>query len=266
MTNSAAAPNPIERYGLRMKELAEHDPQVGAMLPEPDIRQAALQPGLSYAEIISVILNGYAVRPALAERRYAVERDTANGTCVRRYESAYDAIPYGELNARAEALANAWRHHEQHRVGVDEFVCILGFTGIHFATVEIACAFAQAVSVPLQSALAGTELDRILDDTRPAALVATIDDLELAATLAITHAGIRSVIAIDYDARVDDERRRFAVAQAAIDQAGANVRLIAIGDLIAFGRNSKHSFTSIWTTCAGPDSSRRRGSTLRRDA
>lgn len=236
MTDHALSQNPVTRYNARMCELAQCDPQVGAMLPKADVKAALRRPGMSLADIIATVLEGYEERPALAERSYELSPENASGRSARRYLPAYSAITYGELRRRTEALANAWRRHPEHGVAAGDFICILGFTGIDFTAVELAAAYVQAVTVPLQTSLAGTQLEGILKDTAPATLVATLTDLEQAVRLAIANRGIRSVVAIEYDPRVDAEREIFEAAQGQIERAGSAVRLTTIGGLIEFGR------------------------------
>src|SRR5262249_7995466 len=115
MTNQPPNPNPPERYAMRMRALAESDPEIRARVPDPSVQQATLRAGLSSAQIVSTVLDGYAARAALGERRYEI----AAGQ--RRYLPAFDTITYDELRARVEALACAWRRHERHRVAADEF-------------------------------------------------------------------------------------------------------------------------------------------------
>jgi hypothetical protein len=94
----------------------------------------------------------------------------------------------------------------------------------------------QATTVPLQSTLAGTELGRILVDTAAPTLVATVADLELAAELALASGSVRSVVAIDYDARDDDERAKVEAARKRLDASNGAIQLVTIEELIDFGR------------------------------
>ena len=225
-----------ERYFARMAELAERDPQIKAALPIKAVQDAMLTPGASNAAIIATVMEGYAERPALGERCYDVALDAETGRLARRLLPTFETITYRELRARIEALACAWQHHHQHRVGIDDFVCILGATGIDFAVIDMATTYAQVVTVPLQTTLAGTEIEGILRDTAPTSLFASMSDLALATQLAITHGAINSLVAFDYDPRVDAEREIFELAQAEIKRAGAAITLTTIDALIEFGR------------------------------
>src|SRR5574337_615409 len=190
---------------------------------------------LAYWQVIDTALAGYAPRQALGERAYKVAVDPTTGGREREFLPRFDTITYLELQNRIKGLANSWRDHEQHRVDPGDFVCILGFTGTDYTVVDLACAYAQAVSVPLQSTLAGADLDGIFTDTAPTAVAATVDDLVLAAKLAGSHKTVRTVIALEYDERIDSDRKKFETAQTELAQKRSKAKLITLADLIAFG-------------------------------
>ncbi len=229
------SPDPMPRYARRIHELAAGDPQLQGLMPDRAVLEAVAQPGLSLQEIVATALDGYADRPALGEREFDVVFDPATGRRSRQFQPRFRTISYYELHNRVKDLANAWRHHETHRVDAGDFVCILGFTGIDYTVVELACVYARAVTVPLQSTLAGADLDGIFTDTEPTAVVATVADLLLAAELAGTHESIRSIIAIDYDERVDDDRDQAAAAQTELAQTRSAAQLVTLEELIGFG-------------------------------
>jgi fatty acid CoA ligase FadD9 len=239
MPSQPTAQEQVERYNRRMWELAETDAEVRALIPNNELRQKVRNPDMPYAAIIATMLNGYSGRRAVAERSYDIRPDPETGRAARHYLPAYSAITYDELRARVEGLANTWRHHPHHRVAIDDFIWTIGFTGIDFLVTELAGAYAQAVTVPLQSTLSGTELERILGETRPAIIFATVADLVLAATLAAKHDCVRSVVAIEYDARVDDERAQFEAAKAELERSGKDIRLATISELTDYGRAYK---------------------------
>ena len=43
-------------------DLAKTDPQIQSLMPDPDVGRAARRQGLSYQQVISTILDGYAGR------------------------------------------------------------------------------------------------------------------------------------------------------------------------------------------------------------
>jgi fatty acid CoA ligase FadD9 len=237
MNSKAQQPDQIERYAERALALAKSDPQIAAMVPIEAFQLAARKQGTSFSDVIALFLNGYAERPMVGERAYEIARDPETGRNVRRHVLRYETRTYGEIRADVEALACALQNHPRHRLNVDEFVCILGFSGIDYLTIELATVYLQGVTVPLQSSLAGTDLGRIFEDTECKVLVATVGDLALAARQAVANGKIHSLIAIEYDPRDDEERAQFEAAQAEIDRAGARITLTPIRDLIAFGRS-----------------------------
>ncbi len=232
----AQEPRKMPRYAARVQELMKNDAQLQALMPDAAVFEAMLDTSPpSYWQHIDTALTGYARRPALGQRAYNVVVDPVSGGRQREYLDRFDTITYFELQNRIKGLANTWRHHEQHRVAPGEFVCILGFTGTDYTVVDLACAYAHAVSVPLQSTLAGADLDGIFADTAPTAVAATVDDLVLAARLAGTHKSIRSIIALDYDERVDSDRAKFEAAQTELEQKRSKAKLVKLADLVAFG-------------------------------
>jgi fatty acid CoA ligase FadD9 len=204
-------------------------------MPDEAVLADLGQPGLPLQRIIQITLDGYTERSALGERAYDVVPDPATGRHRRKYLARFETITYYELHNRVKAMANAWRHHDAHRVNPGDFVCIIGFAGVDYTTVDLACVYAQAIVVPLQSSLAGIDLDEILADTTPVTLAATMDDLLLAAELAGRHGSVRSIIAFDYDEHVSDDREQLAAARTELAQFRSGAQLITLDELIAFG-------------------------------
>ncbi len=122
----------ILSFHLRLNELVKSDPQIAQLVLRETVRKAARQPQMTYDQMIAVILDGYADRPALGERDYNI----------------------------VESEIGAWSRHPDYRVNPGDFICVLGFTSADFVIVGLACAYARAVSAPLQTALAGADLGR----------------------------------------------------------------------------------------------------------
>lgn len=237
MTGKNVNPSPVKRFFLRMQELAEQDPQIKQIRPSKSVQDAIFQPDLSYDRLIQTLFEGYAERPALGERDYTIEQDEATGQNLRQLLPSFSTITYAELHTRIKGIANAWRFSQHNKVAPGDFVCILGHTGIDFVTVDLACVYAHAVSVPLQTTLVGTDLTRILADTNPAALVAGPSDLVIAARLAIEHGAIPTIITMDYDPRDDKERSQFEAAKAELGTAGVVTQIVNIKSLIECGQS-----------------------------
>ncbi|SNQ51304.1 Carboxylic acid reductase [Frankia canadensis] len=226
----------IPDYARRILDLAAGDPQLQELLPDGEVTEAVFRPGQSLEDIVTTFLDGYASRPALGERDHEPVVDPATGRTVRGWQPHFGTISYRELRDRIAGLAAAWgRQHERHRVDDGEFVAFLGFSGTDYITADLATVYRRAVGIPLQSTMAPADLDQIVTNTEPAVIVATAEDLEVAAGLAATHPSVRSVVAMDYDPRVDDERDRFEAARARLSAGGTGAELITIDELIALG-------------------------------
>ena len=89
------------------------------------------------------------------------------------------------------------------------------------------------MAVPLQTSLAGQDLQRIIVDTEPVVIAATATDLVTAAELASRQASVHTVVAFDLDLQVDADREAWEAAQALL--AGRAAKLITIDDLVAAG-------------------------------
>jgi fatty acid CoA ligase FadD9 len=247
----------------RYAALIASDEQLRAMVPSPEVWATASAVEGPVERRIDAVLEGYADRPAIAERSYTLEFEpvvdadavarppSRTGTVARHYLPEYSTVSFGDLRRRIRDIASAWRFDPDFAVGRDELVCMIGFASVDYAAIDLACAYAQVVSVPLQSTTSGADLDEILDRVNPAALAASIDDLAVAAEQAVRHGGIRTLIAFDYDAGAEDEWARFEAAREILERGGVATRLIALDDLAAIGR--RHEWTFLPAHPDGPD-------------
>jgi len=229
--------SPKKKYALRLIELGKNDSQIGALYPVKSIREKALEEGLSLAQIIDVFLDGYGERPALGERSYEVVREEKTDKKVRQYLPDFTTISYGALNQRVKALSMAWRTHAHCTVKRGEFVMIMGFADVDFATLDMACAYAEAVTVPIQSSTSGADLAEIVANIEPVVIAATLTDLFVAVELAAKHPTVKSVIVFNYNEHVDVEKKIVTQAKQILADADGNKQLFTLSELIAFGQN-----------------------------
>src|SRR3546814_329963 len=175
-------------------------------MPLPDLSPPfpADTDGHSYQQLIDAITRVYADRPAIGTRAYEIGRDPATVQNARIFRPEFQTVSYGELNARVRRLAAVWQSDPNHRVAPGDFVCIVGFSGVDYLTIELACAYAQAASVPLQATL-GSDLATVFARTAPTCVAATLGDIVAAAGAAAEHPSIRTLIAFDYDPAVDGD-------------------------------------------------------------
>ena len=240
MTQQNQRVKPAKRYFKRITNLAANDPQLGELTPKTEIRAAAFATELSLDKVISTYLDGYGKRPALGKRAYKIETDPNNHQKNRHYLPAYEMISYETLHHRIKAVAMAWRTHPFCRVSRDQFVCMIGFSSIDLATIDMACAYAKAVTVPLQSSTSGADLSEIFTNVEPAVLATTLNDLPLAIEHAIQQPSIKSVLVFNYDERVDEEKAMVNQAKKRLENTDTD--LISLNELIEFGAQQPFSF------------------------
>jgi fatty acid CoA ligase FadD9 len=224
-----------QRAEARLAELAKTDSELSALMPDAEVTRAIQQPALSYQQILTTVFASYAERPALGTRAYEIATDPDSGDRFRRVLPSYATLSYGELGRQVEAVASFWRHEMRYRVKPGEMVAFLAFNGAEMTAADLACGYAGAVVVPLQANYPTRDLDEILSDTAPVALVASIDNLALAVTTALRHDSIRSVLVIAADRRIDADRRAIDGARAQLGAAGGRVALATFAEAMEAG-------------------------------
>jgi len=234
MSSTPEPLSPGKKYAQKMLDLIEKDPQIAALQPKEEIGQAIIE-ATSLQQAIDIALTGYSDRPAVGERSYDIAPDPETGKLTRQYLPSFTTITYAELRANIIALANAWCHHPEQGVAPGEMVCIMGFTSRDFAVIDIACVYAQAVTVPLQSATSGADLSEIFANVAPVTLATTISDLEVCTRHAIENGRMRSLVVFDYDARDEQERERFEAARGLLAKSGVATQLTTLDALIDYG-------------------------------
>ncbi|ORA09858.1 carboxylic acid reductase [Mycobacterium arosiense] len=224
-----------ERLARRRERLYAEDEQFRNTKPDDEIAAAARAPGLRIAEVMATVLQGYAGRPALAQRAREVVTDPATGRSLLRFLPRFEAITYADLWARVQAIAADWHHHERFPVRAGDFVCVLGFASIDYTAIECACIHLGAVVVPLQTSAPAAQHAPILAETRPRILAVGIDNLASAVEAALADTAPDRLIVFDYEPRDNDQRAAFEAAVARLSQAGSALTLETIDAVASHG-------------------------------
>ncbi|GAA1871906.1 thioester reductase domain-containing protein [Pseudonocardia ailaonensis] len=225
----------VPAHVRRHQDLAGRDPQLRSLAPDPGVEEALGAEGITHAEAVATVLAAYGDRPALGTRSYRVVREAATGRAERVLEPDFGTVTYGELHDRVRSLADALRSHDGIAFDPGDFLCILGFNGVGYATVDLACVLLQGVSVPLQATMGEEALAGIIADTAPVVIASSVAELRLSAQLAVSQRSVRSVVVLDVDRRVDDDREALEAAAAILGQAEVPVGLVTVDDLVAQG-------------------------------
>ena len=197
----------------RVEELAANDPEFAATRPDEAVSAAIEAAGLRLPQVATAVLEGYADRPALAQRAVELVKDPQTGRTSATLLPWFDKVTYGELADRVDSLSRALGDG---MVAAGDRVTVLGFTSVDYTTIDIALGFVGAVRVPLQTSAATAQLQPILLETEPTVFAASVDYLSDAVDLILSsaeagHTPGRLVI-FDYRTEVDDHREALQAA------------------------------------------------------
>lgn len=209
-----------EALARRVELLVATDPQFAAARPDPAVNTALEQSGHGLTGVIRTVLDGYADRPALGQRAVEYVADPATGRTSALLLPRFETITYAELRDRIERVARALLA-DGLRPG--DRVCILGFTGIDYTTVDMALAVTGAVSVPLQTSASVSSLQPIVAETEPILIVSDVNHLDHATDLIRSGAPARGLLVFDYHWQIDDHREAVEAAAAGLAESGVPV-------------------------------------------
>jgi fatty acid CoA ligase FadD9 len=227
-----------ERVARRRERLYADDEQFRKTRPDDEIAAAARAPGLRIAEVMAMVLQGYAARPALGQRVREVVTDPATGRSTLHFGPRFETISYADLWDRIQAIAADWHHDEKHPVRAGDFVCVLGFASVDYTAIECACIHLGAVVVPLQTSAPATQHAPILAETRPQILAVGIDNLATAVEAVLSGTAPKRLIVFDYESRDDDQRAAYEAASARLAEAGSALTVETIDAVVARGKAS----------------------------
>ncbi|WP_407687803.1 carboxylic acid reductase [Mycobacterium sp. HUMS_1102779] len=217
-----------ERLARRVENLTATDPQFAAARPDPAVAEALDQPGLRLPQIIRTVLDRYADRPALGQRVVEFVEHPKTGRTVLELLPRYETLTYGELADRADALARALAGDP---VQPGDRVAVLGFNSVDFTTIDVALGLIGAVSVPLQTGAAITQLQPIATETKPTAIAVSVNQLPVAVELILSgrESGTApaKLVVFDYHPQVDDEREAVATARGSLQGTAVSVETLA---------------------------------------
>jgi fatty acid CoA ligase FadD9 len=221
--------------GKRIEQLRAEDAQFRDSFPLPEVLAAKKKPGLRLAEVMKIVMEGYADRPGLGARARELVAD-ASGRKTLRLLPRFDMITYRELWAQARAIASDWVNHEAHPLKAGDFVCILGFTSPDYAKVLMGNIHTGAVNVPLQTAAPPRQHADIMAETEPHILAVGIDYLDAGVDAVLINVTPKRIVVMDYDARDDDQRDKIEAARERLAKAGKQIPVDALADVVKRGK------------------------------
>lgn len=221
-----------ERLARRFADLYATDRQFADARPDQTVSEMVERAGSRLPEIVRSVMEGYAERPALGRRAVRFVEDPATGRTSAELMPRFETITYRQLADRVDAVAAAWAGDP---VEPGDRVCVLGFTSVDYATIDLALLLLRAVSVPLQASATVAQLGPIVAETEPTVIASSVDYLSVAVGLVSAgHAPARLVV-FDYHSQVDEHREAVAAARALLADAGSPVVVELLDDAIERG-------------------------------
>lgn len=218
----------------RIVDMMSAEPALADRLPLPAVSAAAGEPGLRLSEIVRRTLAGYADRPALAER--AREFSSVAGRTETRLLPRFDTISYGELWSRLSAVAADWYHHATHPLRAGDFATILGFAGIDYTTLDLACGQVGAVAVPLHNNASVAHIRHLVAEAAPRIFATSAARLETVLEALAGHTSVARLIVFDYHAELTEHREGVLAARRLLAEAGSPITLELLSDVVDRGR------------------------------
>lgn len=216
----------------RVAEMVRAEPALADRLPLPEVFAATGEPGLRLSEIVRRTLLGYADRPALAER--AREFGSVAGRTETRLLPRFDTISYSELWSRLSAVAADWYHHATHPLRAGDHVAILGFAGIDYTTVDLACGQVGAVAVPLHDNASVAHIRHLVAEAAPRVFATSTARLATVLEALAGHNSVVRLIVFDYRAELTEHRESVAAARRLL--AGSPTELELLPHVVGAGR------------------------------
>jgi fatty acid CoA ligase FadD9 len=234
-TDGAREPLREAQLTQRINDLYANDPQFAGAQPCETVTAALQQPRVRLREIVRIVMEGYAERPALGERATQFIDDPETGRTSVELLPRFETITYKELWDRVRAVASALEGYPAHLVRPGGRVCLLGFASIDYTVLQLALVQLGAVTVPLQTSAPVAQLRPIVAETEPSVIAASIDYLADAVELVLTgHVPTRLVV-FDFHPELDDQRKTFTSARERLAEAGLSPSIITMTGLLEGG-------------------------------
>jgi fatty acid CoA ligase FadD9 len=224
-----------ERVARRVAELFDSDAQFRAAAPVPEVIEAACRPGLRLTEVFETLVEGYADRPALGQRARELVTDAGTGRTSVRLLPQFDTISYREFWDRVRAIARAWRHDPVHPATAGDVVATIGFASADYLVVDMVCAYLALVTVPLPHNAPVSRLQPIIEECEPRIVAVSVECLDLAVESVLSSPSVGQVVVFDYQREVDEQRENFERARARLREAGAQVVVTTVDEVVERG-------------------------------
>jgi fatty acid CoA ligase FadD9 len=221
-----------KRSPNRLERLRAADLQFRGSFPSETVVAAKREPGLRLAQVVQVVMEGYADRPALGQRARELVTDRMTGRKTLSLLPRFDTVTYRDLWARACAVAGEWHYDTTHPLGAGDFVCILGLASPDYATLLLASIHLGAVIVPLPTSAPVAQLVEIIAETEPRFLATGIEYLDAAVNAVLSGTMPQRLVVFDYDSRDDDQHEKLEGARQRMAEANCRIVLDTLDTVV----------------------------------
>lgn len=219
----------------RLRDLLAEDEQFRSALPSASITAAKRQSGLRLSQVVQIVMEGYADRPAIGQRARELVTEPGSGRTVTKLLDRYETCSFRELWARVRAVA-AELGQGGRPVKPTEFIAALGFASADYAAMQLAGIYLGAVNVPLQATAPADQLADIVAETDPRVLATSVEYLGLAVDTVLLAASAARIVVFDYEPRDDVQREAFEAARARMAASGAAIEIAPLHEVIDRGQ------------------------------
>jgi fatty acid CoA ligase FadD9 len=226
-----------KRPPSRLERLRVTDPQFRDSFPLEAVVAAKRNPGLRLAQVVQIVMEGYADRPALGQRARELIADRATGRKTLRLLPRFETITYRDLWARARYVAGECHDDRAHPLRAGDLVCILGIASPDYTTLLLASIHLGAVVVPLPASARPVQLAEIMAETEPRILATGIEYLDAAVKAVLSGTVPQRIVIFDYDSRDDEQREKVADADQRLKEANCRIIVDTLDSVVDRGKS-----------------------------
>jgi fatty acid CoA ligase FadD9 len=220
----------------RFERLRATDPQFRDSFPSETVVAAKREPGLRLAQVVQIVMEGYADRPALGQRARELVTDRTTGRKTLSLLPRFETITYQDLWARARDVAGECHDDSTHPLRAGDLVCILGIASPDYATLLLASIHLGAVVVPLPTSAPPAQLAEIIAETEPRILATAIEYLDVAVKAVLSGTTPQRIVVFDYDSRDDEQREKHAGACRRLKEANCRIVVDTLDSVVNRGK------------------------------
>lgn len=185
--------------------------------------------------MISDLMKKYSSRPAIGERDYQYIQDPITKEISIKLLPKYRTITFQQLWNKVEYIANELFYHPQYPLRDGDKVAMLAFTSSDYACIDIACIRLGAISIHLQTSSTKEQMQKILNQTEPSIIAASVEHIETAKQLAKESPFIKRIIVFDFHENVDEHINKLNKLNSILKDAKSSISIDPLTNIVKIG-------------------------------